>query len=133
MVYPDTPVPGVSEKQLTFKQKIEGVDYSYLNHVESEFLDDEERIGETADQMLRDFFMRRKGAQSKAFTGDSLRYFVLRNGDGVEIIEEDGDWVTGEVDIDPVNDYERIYEENEKIKTEELEASEAEEYFSSGL
>lgn len=109
------------------------MDYSYLNHVESEFLDGEERIGETADEMLKDFFQRRKGAQSRAFIGNSLRYFVLRNGEGIEIIEEDGDWDPGEVELNPENDYERIYEENGKVRTEKVEATEAEEYFSPGL
>lgn len=105
------------------------MEYSYLNHVETEFLEEEEHVGDEADRILKGFFQMRKGAQSRAFTGDSLRYFVLRDDEGVEIIEEDGDWESGEMDFSRGNDYELIYEENGMIRNEDLTEEEAEAYF----
>lgn len=48
------------------------VDYSYLNHIETEFLADEQEYGLEADKILSDFFKQRKGAQARAFMDESL-------------------------------------------------------------
>ncbi|MFB6245267.1 MAG: hypothetical protein ABEJ03_02875 [Candidatus Nanohaloarchaea archaeon] len=102
-------------------------DYSYLNHVDSEFLGEKEELGEEADRMLKEFFQPRKGTQYKAFIGDSLRYFIIPSGDGVEILEEEGEWEPGNVDIKQGNDYELIYEQEGKVRVEEeVSAAEAE-------
>lgn len=104
------------------------MNYSYLNHVETEFLGDEEDLGEEADDILGDFFQPRAGVQSRAFIEDDLRYIILSNGEGVEILEEDGEWDSGELELHNGNEYELIYEENGKIRTEEVEAGEAQSY-----
>ena len=108
--------------------RIAVVDYTYLNHVEAEFLTAEDEVGSRADEILGNFFWRRKAAQARAFTEDTLRYFVLGNGNGVEIIEEEGDWVSGNVDPVAENDYELIYEEDGTVEKDELTEEEAESY-----
>lgn len=106
------------------------VNYSYLNHVEAEFLGDEKELDEEADKVLSRFFQGRSGVQSRAFLEEDLRYIIVPNGEGVEILEEDGDWSPGEIEPQNGNDYELIYEENGRIRYEEVPASEAEAYLS---
>jgi len=84
------------------------VNYSYLNHVEAEFLGDEEELGEEADRLLGSFFQGRVGVQSRACLEEELRYIVVPNGDGVEILEEDGEWNPGELEPQNGNEYELI-------------------------
>jgi hypothetical protein len=103
-------------------------DYSYLDHVETEFLGDEEVYGPEADSILAGFFRRRKGAQSRAFTEDSLRYIIVPDGGDMKIIEEEGEWDPGDVEPEPDNVYEIITEEDGRIRHEEVSAQEAEAY-----
>lgn len=103
-------------------------EYSYLNHVETEFLGDEEVCGSEADRILSNFFKRRKGAQSRAFMDESLRYIIVPEGETVDIIEEEGEWEIGEVEPRSENVYELITEEDGRIKHEEIPATEAETY-----
>lgn len=103
--------------------------YSYLNHVEIEFLSDEEEMGEAADNIMKGFFHSRVGTKSRAFVGDGLRYIVTDQEGEPEILEEDGYWQEGVFEVYEDNDYELIYRENGKIKTEDISASEAAEYF----
>lgn len=104
------------------------MNYSYLNHVEAEFLGDEKELGEEADEVLSRFFQGRSGVQSRAFLDEDLRYIIVPNGEGVEILEEDGDWDPRELEPQDGNDYELIYEENGKIRTEEVEVGEVRAY-----
>jgi endo-alpha-1,4-polygalactosaminidase (GH114 family) len=103
------------------------VNYSYLDHVEYEILGNEDEIGEEAEDIMKDFFQDQIPAWNRAISDDSLRYFIVKNGDGVEIIEEEGDWQEDELDTEG-NSYELIYEENGSIRSEEISAEEAEAY-----
>lgn len=103
--------------------------YKYLTHVDVEFLADEEEVGEEADELIKGFFHARTGTKSRAFLGEGLRYVVTANNGAPEIVEEDGDWTSEVFETHESNDYELIYEENGKIRTEEISASEADEYF----
>ncbi len=104
--------------------------YTYLDHVNTEFLTDEEKVGEAADAMLRDFFQSRIATKSRAIQGDDLRYVVIENGEHPEIIEEEGEWQNGNYSVTDENEYERIYEENSgDVEKEEITASEAAEHF----
>lgn len=107
--------------------------YTYLNHVETEFLAEEQEVGEEADRMIQEFFRDRVGTKSRAFVGEGLRYIITENSGNVQLLEEDGDWVSGELEAYESNDYELICREQGMLKTQEIEASEAEEYLSSGL
>lgn len=103
--------------------------YSYLDHVDREFLADEEDVGEEADELIKGFFNSRVGTKSRAFLGEGLRYIVTAQDGRAEIVEEDGEWTSGVFEACDTNDYERIYEEDGEIRTEEISASEAAEYF----
>lgn len=103
--------------------------YSYLNHVDTEFLADEEEIVEEADELIKGFFQGRTGTKSRAFVGEGLRYIVTEQGGDTEIVEEDGYWQEGVLEAREENDYELIYEEEGKMEAEEISASEAAEYF----
>lgn len=102
--------------------------YSYLNHLKTEFLGDEEELKEVADDMLRDFFRSRAALQSRAFLEEDLRYIVLQKDEGVKILEEEGEWSSGEIELIDGNKYELIYEENGYVRSEEIGAGEAQEY-----
>ena len=106
------------------------MDYRYLNHVETEFLADEQEVGEKADKIIQEFFRGRTGTKSRAFVGEGLRYIITENSGNIQLLEEDGDWVSGELEVYEENDYELIHREQGMLMKEELEASEAEKYFS---
>lgn len=103
--------------------------YSYLNHVETEFLADEEEIGEETEEVMQSFFQQWPGTKSKAFLEDGLRYVITEQDGDPEIIEEDGEWQYGVFEAHEENDYERIYKEDGEMEREEISASEAAEYF----
>lgn len=99
--------------------------YSFLDHVEYKILDEGDGIGEEAEEIMKNFFQNRIPAWNRAISDDSLRYFVVENGDGVQIIEEEGYWQEDELNMEG-NSYELIYEEDGKIRSEEITAEEAE-------
>lgn len=103
--------------------------YSHLNHADTEFLADEEAIGEEAEDVMQSFFQKWPGTKSKAFLGDELRYIITEQQGDPEIIEEDGEWQYGIFEAREENDYELIYTEDGEMEREEISASEAAEYF----
>ena len=104
------------------------MNYSYLNHVEAEVVSGEEKILEEAGRLLGEFFRGRVGVQSRAFIEEDLRYIFVSNGEEAEILEEEGNWKSGDLELSRENDYELIYQENGEVKIEEVEVGEAEAY-----
>lgn len=103
--------------------------YSYLKHIDSEFIADEEKTGEEAEGIMRRFFQKRTGTKSRAFVGEGLRYVITDQKSGLEILEEDGEWQKGVYESFEDNNYEIIYEEDNRVRSEEIDASEASYYF----
>jgi len=100
--------------------------YNYLKHVETEFVEEDEGLEVEAEEMLSEFFKHRKATQYRAFTEDDLRYIVVSRNDSIEIIEEEGDWQPGKIEINTGNNYELIYEDNGSVNSEEVEVERAE-------
>jgi len=51
---------------------------------------------------------------------------VVSRNDSIEIIEEEGDWQPGKIEINTGNNYELIYEDNGSVNSEEVEVERAE-------
>ncbi|MFB6291981.1 MAG: hypothetical protein ABEI58_01145 [Candidatus Nanohaloarchaea archaeon] len=106
--------------------------YSYLDHVEAELLaEDDEKVMEEADSILGKYFQGRPGQQYRAFVEDDLRYVIIQASGEVDILEEEGTWQEGDLEVDPSNNYRLIYRENGRVKSEEAGDGRAETLLSS--
>lgn len=81
---------------------------SNIKRVETEFVNCGEEVADEAEEILSEFFEKRKGTRYRAFTENDLRYLLVSNDGELEIIEEEGEWMEGSSEPDPDNDYELI-------------------------